>query len=26
LGLRDQILRKVYHENAQRVLGLKLIA
>jgi predicted TIM-barrel fold metal-dependent hydrolase len=26
LGLGEQILRKVYHENAQRVLGLKLIA
>jgi predicted TIM-barrel fold metal-dependent hydrolase len=25
LGLGEQILRKVYHENAQRVLGLKLI-
>jgi hypothetical protein len=25
LGLREPILRKVYHENAQRVLGLKLI-
>jgi predicted TIM-barrel fold metal-dependent hydrolase len=26
LGLGEQILRKVYHENAQRVLGVKLIA
>jgi predicted TIM-barrel fold metal-dependent hydrolase len=25
LGLREQILRKVYNENAQRVLGLKLV-
>ena len=25
LGLREPILRKVYYENAQRVLGLKLI-
>jgi predicted TIM-barrel fold metal-dependent hydrolase len=25
LGMGEQILRKVYHENAQRVLGLKLI-
>ncbi len=25
LGLRDQILRKVYNENAQRVLGMKLL-
>ena len=25
VGLRDQILRKVYHENAQRVLGMKLV-
>jgi len=25
LGLRDQILRKVYNENAQRVLGMKLV-
>jgi predicted TIM-barrel fold metal-dependent hydrolase len=25
LGLREQILRKVYYENAQRVLGLKLV-
>jgi predicted TIM-barrel fold metal-dependent hydrolase len=26
LGLREPILRKVYNENAQRVLGVKLIA
>ena len=26
VGLREQILRKVYHENAQRVLGLKLVS
>lgn len=26
LGLRDQILRKVYHQNAERVLGLSLTA
>jgi predicted TIM-barrel fold metal-dependent hydrolase len=26
LGLREQILRKVYYENAERVLGLKLVA
>ena len=25
LGLRDQILRKVYHQNAERVLGLTLV-
>src|SRR5262245_44911128 len=25
VGLREQILRKVYHENAQRVLGVKLV-
>jgi len=25
VGLTDQILRKVYHQNAERVLGLKLI-
>jgi Amidohydrolase len=25
VGLTDQILRKVYHENAERVLGLKLV-
>jgi predicted TIM-barrel fold metal-dependent hydrolase len=26
LGLPEQILRKVYHENAERVLGAKLVA
>jgi hypothetical protein len=25
LGLPDQILRKVYHQNAERVLGMKLV-
>ena len=25
LGLPDQVLRKVYHQNAERVLGMKLI-
>jgi predicted TIM-barrel fold metal-dependent hydrolase len=25
LGLSDQILRKVYHQNAERVLGLRLV-
>jgi predicted TIM-barrel fold metal-dependent hydrolase len=25
VGLPDQILRKVYHQNAERVLGMKLI-
>jgi hypothetical protein len=25
LGLREQILRKVYYENAQRILGVKLV-
>jgi len=25
LGLTDQILRKVYHENAERILGVTLV-
>ena len=26
LGLRESILRKVYHQNAERVLGRKLVS